>query len=219
MISGHTRLIAHLGAPTHGFRAPLIYNPYFEHVGIDAVVMPMGCGPEDFPSFLPAVARLTNFAGALVTMPRKVAVVGLLDETSVAVQVCGACNAVRRETDGRLVGDMFDGEGFVRGMERRGRAAKGASALVIGSGGVGSAIAASLAGAGLARIGLHDARPSSAEALGARLAARRPVSRAGYRNRLQRSRGIRHRRQRHAAGHGRRRPGQELPHDREPNAR
>ena len=42
-IRGTTRLIAHIGYPTHSFKAPMIYNPYFEHAGIDAVVVPMGC--------------------------------------------------------------------------------------------------------------------------------------------------------------------------------
>ena len=36
------------------------------------------------------------------------------------MNVAGACNAVRRLPDGRLVGDMFDGEGFVRGLQRKG---------------------------------------------------------------------------------------------------
>ena len=42
MISGKTTLIAHVGHPTHSFKAPLIYNPWFDRKGIDAVVMPMG---------------------------------------------------------------------------------------------------------------------------------------------------------------------------------
>ena len=42
MINGKTILIAHLGYPTESFKAPMIYNPYFEKHGIDAVVVPMG---------------------------------------------------------------------------------------------------------------------------------------------------------------------------------
>ena len=30
MISGKTTLIAHVGYPTFAFKAPLIYNPWFE---------------------------------------------------------------------------------------------------------------------------------------------------------------------------------------------
>jgi len=102
-------------------------------------------------------------------MPHKVATVGLLDEASPAVQITGACNAVRRSADGRLQGDMFDGEGFVRGLLRKGCRLEGARALVVGTGGVGSAIAASLAGAGVAGLALYDARAESAAGLGQRL--------------------------------------------------
>lgn len=174
MITGHTQLLAHLGVPTDSFKAPMIYNPWFEARGIPAVVMPMGVEPADFPAFLPMVARLRNFAGALITMPHKVAVVALLDQASPAVRICGACNAVRRDPAGRLIGDMFDGEGFVRGVLRKGRAVKGASALVVGTGGVGSAIAASLAGAGAARLALYDINADSAERLALNIRAACP---------------------------------------------
>jgi hypothetical protein len=39
MISGRTTLIARIGYPTETFKAPLIYNPYFEKAGIDCVVV------------------------------------------------------------------------------------------------------------------------------------------------------------------------------------
>jgi shikimate dehydrogenase len=174
MIRGTTTLIAHVGYPTEAFKSPMIYNPYFEQAGIDAVVMPMGVKAEDYPMVLPALFRLTNIGGALVTMPHKVTTVGLLDEVTTTVKIAGACNAILRRADGSLLGDMFDGAGFVRGVERKGRPVEGARALVVGSGGVGSAIAASLAASGLAGIGVFDANPTAAEALGARLLAHYP---------------------------------------------
>ena len=169
MISGTTTLIAHLGYPTEAFKAPMIYNPYFEKAGIDAIVMPMGVKAEDYPQVLSALFRLTNIRGALVTMPHKVTTVALLDEVTLTVKIAGSCNAILRRPDGSLLGDMFDGAGFVRGVERKGRRLTGARALVVGSGGVGSAIAASLAAAGITGIGLFDANAGAAEALGERL--------------------------------------------------
>jgi shikimate dehydrogenase len=169
MISGKTTLIAHLGYPTETFKAPMIYNPYFEKAGIDAVVVPMGVKAEDYAQVLKALFRLTNIRGALVTMPHKVTTVALLDEVTPTVQIAGSCNAILRRPDGSLLGDMFDGAGFVRGVERKGRQLKGARALVVGSGGVGSAIAASLAAAGISAIGLFDASSAAAESLGERL--------------------------------------------------
>lgn len=175
MITGTTRLIAHLGYPTESFKAPMIYNPYFEREGIDAVVVPMGCRSEDYPAFLKLVFRLSNTQGALVTMPHKVTTTGLVDEVLPTAAIAGACNAVRREADGRLTGEMFDGEGFVRGMLRKGRVIAGARALVLGSGGVGSAIAASLAKAGVSALGLYDLNSAAAEALAARLLRHYPA--------------------------------------------
>ena len=175
MINGHTELIAHIGYPTHSFKSPMIYNPYFEHAGINAVVVPMGCQTPDYPAFLKSVFSLTNIRGALITMPHKVVTVGLLDEVTATVKVAGACNAVKRLPDGRLLGDMFDGAGFVRGVLRKGQPIRGARALVVGSGGVGCAIAASLAGAGVGAITLYDVHAASADALAQRIRTEYPA--------------------------------------------
>ena len=177
MITGNTSLIAHIGYPTHSFKAPMFYNPYFENNGIDTVVVPMGCRPEHFAAFLCPLFTLTNIAGALITMPHKIATVALLDDMSPAVRIAGSCNAVRRGADGRLIGDMFDGEGFVRGMLRKGCKLDGARLLVVGAGGVGSAIAASLAAAGSAEIRLFDLNAASADGLAQRLAEHYPALR------------------------------------------
>ena len=169
MINGQTEIIAHIGYPTHTFKSPLIYNPYFESANIPAVVVPMACRSNHLTGFLPAIFGLDNVRGALITMPHKVAVVDLLDEVSLTVRMAGACNAVKKTVDGRLIGDLFDGMGFVRGLRRKGFDFLGKSALVIGTGGVGSAIAASLASTGLARMGLFDVHAPSAWALADRL--------------------------------------------------
>jgi shikimate dehydrogenase len=174
MINGHTELIAHIGYPTHTFKSPMIYNPYFNEAGINAVVVPMGCTAENYPVFLKSVFTLENIRGALITMPHKVSTLGLIDEVSANVRVAGACNAVKRLADGRLAGDMFDGAGFVRGVQRKGFVLTGKRVLVVGTGGVGSAIAASLAGAGIAAISLFDVNSAGCQALAQRLKTNYP---------------------------------------------
>jgi shikimate dehydrogenase len=169
MITGRTRLIVHLGYPTESFKAPMIYNPWFEMKGIEAVVVPIGFEPQNYPDVLKSLFRTTNVHGALVTMPHKVTTMHLVNETTTTAKIAGACNAVLRRTDGSLLGDMFDGAGFVRGVGRKGKRVAGARALVVGCGGVGSAIAASLAAAELSAIGLFDPATAAAEALADRL--------------------------------------------------
>jgi shikimate dehydrogenase len=168
-IDGNTELIAHIGYPTHSFKSPLIYNPYFEKEGINAMVVPMGCQAAHYPEFLKSIFNLTNIRGALITMPHKVTTVSLLDEVTPTVKVAGACNAVKRNEKGHLVGDMFDGSGFVRGIQRKGFKLQGQRVLVVGCGGVGSAIAASLAAENISAISLFDVNTASCEGLGQRL--------------------------------------------------
>ena len=169
MISGKTTLIAHIGYPTEAFKAPLIYNPWFDQHGIDAVVVPMGVKAEDYPTSLKSIFKFSNIHGALVTMPHKVTTVGLVDECSTTAKIAGSANAILKRPDGTLLGDMFDGTGFTRGLRRKGFVFAGAKCLVIGSGGVGSAIAASLAADGVAALSLFDTNTASAEGLASRL--------------------------------------------------
>lgn len=174
MINGNTKVIFLIGYPTHSFKAPMIYNPYFQASGINAVVVPMASKPEAYSALLRSVFSLENIGGALITMPHKMVTVDLLDEVTPTARIAGACNAVKRTADGRLLGDMFDGVGFVRAVQRKGLNLLGARALVVGSGGVGSAIAASLAAAGVGHMGVFDVNAAAAEGLAQRLQAQFP---------------------------------------------
>ena len=169
MLSGKTTLIAHIGYPTEAFKAPLIYNPWFEARGIDAMVVPMGVKAEDYAVSLRQIFRFSNVLGALVTMPHKVTTLDLADEVSVTARIAGAANALLKRTDGTLLADQFDGAGYARGVARKGFKTRGSRILIVGTGGVGSPIAASLAADGAASISLSDVNTSAAQGLAARL--------------------------------------------------
>ncbi len=62
LINGHAEFIAHIGYPTHSFTAPMIYNPWFEKVGVNAVVLPMACQAAHYPDFLRSIFRLETSA-------------------------------------------------------------------------------------------------------------------------------------------------------------
>jgi shikimate dehydrogenase len=71
LITGETMSIAHFGNPPKSFKAPTIYNPYFESIGVNAFVVPMGGKAENYPEVARATFKLTNIGGARVTMPHK----------------------------------------------------------------------------------------------------------------------------------------------------
>ena len=170
MISGKTTLIAHLGFPTFAFKAPLIYNPWFDKNGIDAVVVPMGVKAEEYPEFFRYLFKLTNIRGALVTMPHKVTtiVVGRRDHPDREGRRRGQRRAAAR---GRVVAGrpVRRRRASCAGCSARGSTSQGKKVLVVGNGGVGSPIAASLAAAGVGAISLFDPYPAASEGLADRL--------------------------------------------------
>ena len=177
-INGLTEIIAHIGYPTHSFKAPHIYNPFFAAKNVNAVVVPFAVEAIDFADFIRSLFRAKNIRGALITMPHKVATIHLADILTPTARIAGSANALKRDDTGALVADMFDGEGFVRGIQRKGFKTKGAKALVLGTGGVGSAIAASLAKAGVSQVNVSDTNASSALGLCARLRENYPQLKA-----------------------------------------
>jgi shikimate dehydrogenase len=170
-ISGMTRLYGIIGDPVVQVRSPQVYTRRFADAGIDAVLVPLHVGADEIDALLPALMRLKNLDGLLVTSPFKTNALAHADEAHSRATRTGAANALRRDKAGRWHADMFDGEGFVRGLLAKGLAVKGARALVIGCGGAGAAIAVSLADAGVARITLCDLDAVKANALAARLSA------------------------------------------------
>lgn len=177
VINGHTRLYAHIGDPIDIVRSPWIYNPWFLGQGIDASLVPMSVSRERLQVSVEALRHMANVHGLIVTMPHKVAIVGLLDSASEAVRAAGSCNAVVKRTDGTLHGDLFDGTGFVQGLLRREFTIQGARCLVIGAGGVGSAIVAALAAEDAMLVRVFDPATGNLSRLVARVAAAYPATR------------------------------------------
>ena len=77
--------------------------------------------------------------GFNVTMPCKNAVAKYVDELSPAARIIGACNTVVND-NGRLIGYMTDGSGFVRNLKENGVEVEGKNIVVLGDGGAATAI-------------------------------------------------------------------------------
>src|SRR5262245_9898133 len=110
---------------------------------------------------------MENFAGAIVSMPHKTAIVALLDELTPESRLAGAVNVIAREENGRLRGHTLDGEGFVGGLRSAGHDVTGRSCLLAGAGGAAAAIAAALAMHGCGPLPITNRTTSKAAALGA----------------------------------------------------
>jgi shikimate dehydrogenase len=175
-VDGHTRILPVIGDPIAQVRAPIIWNPLFRHNGMNAVCVPMRVPAASLRAFWDGIRGLGNLIGVVVTIPHKPSILPFLDEASPRARQIGAVNAVAIRDDGRAVGDIFDGIGFVSGLRASGQQVDGRRALIVGSGGVGSAIAFSVAESGAREVDVSDIDLTRAHSLSSRLRA------AGYRS-------------------------------------
>lgn len=171
MITGRARIYAIIGDPIDHVRTPLVFNTRFEQGQHDAVLIPLQVPLATLARTLDGFRTLGNFGGCVVTAPLKGPASQLCDVLEGNGRLAGAVNALRREPDGRLVGDLFDGLGFVAGLRAHGIEPRGKRVYVAGAGGAGTALAFALAGAGVAALTIHNRTEDKARALVERVAA------------------------------------------------
>lgn len=174
-ISGHTRVYAILADPIHHVQTPQKLNALMRRRSHDGVMVPIHVGAEGLAQVVAGLKRIRNFGGFIATVPHKTGIVSLCDELSAQAERVGAVNCVRREADGRLVGEILDGLGFVAGMRREGHEPKGRDVLLLGSGGAANAIAFALAEAGIAGLTISNRTRARSEELAQRLSQAFPT--------------------------------------------
>ncbi|MGS0744123.1 shikimate dehydrogenase family protein [Glaciimonas sp. GG7] len=172
-ISGTTRIFPVIGWPVEQVKAPTLFNAYFTQHGIDARVIPLKVKPSDYIAAVRTLMAMENVGGIFVSIPHKPMSVDAVDQPTSRALLAGACNAIYKGADGQIIGDLIDGEGFIRAFDQTcaGQPFNWATArtLVVGSGGVGCAIAASLATRGIGHVAIYDTRAAQAESLRERL--------------------------------------------------
>jgi len=178
MITGHTQLFGIIANPIAQVRTPQVLNTLFKQRGLDAILVPMQLDAAALAAAFDAFRGFTNLGGFIVTVPYKTAALGLCDEVSPLAEKIGAINSVRREKDGRLIGDMFDGRGFVKGLTAQGHDPAGRRILLAGAGGAAAAIGYALAEAGVDSLTIANRTRAKAEALAERIEAFFPSVRA-----------------------------------------
>lgn len=137
-ISGHTVLLALIGSPVGHSGSPAMYNYSFERLGLDYAYVAFDVKEDGVKQALEAM-KLFHMRGMNVTMPCKVEAAKHVDELSQAAQIIGAVNTIVNE-DGKLVGHITDGEGFVQNLRDHGVDVKGKKIAVAGGGGAATAI-------------------------------------------------------------------------------
>ncbi|WP_207388614.1 shikimate dehydrogenase family protein [Azotobacter chroococcum] len=165
MIRGSTALVGIVGSPIAQVKSPENFNAWFAGHGQNLAMLPIDLQEQSLDAFLATLRGWQNLRGCVVTVPYKQLLATRLDAVSECSAALRSVNVIRREADGRLVGDIVDGEGFLSAARRHRFEPHGKRALVVGSGGVGSAIAYSLCQGGVSRLAIADLSAERVESL------------------------------------------------------
>ncbi|MGE8322269.1 MAG: shikimate dehydrogenase family protein, partial [Pseudomonas sp.] len=164
--TGNTRLF---GDPVKQVKAPELLNKVFADEAVDAVMIAVHAKPEQLATVIRGLQVMENFAGMLITIPHKFAACEFADKVSLAAQVSGSTNAMRRNEQGVWEADNFDGVGFTLGLQRKGYELAGKRVVLAGGGGAGSSIAVALLQAEVDGLYLQEPDTVKAQSLLARL--------------------------------------------------
>lgn len=155
-ISGRTGLFALIGTPVGHSKSPLMYNYSFEKLDLDYRYLAFDITVDKVKDALSAI-KTFNIKGANVTMPCKTAVTEYMDELSPAARIIGACNTIVNE-NGKLIGHITDGVGYVRNLKENGVEVKGKKLTIMGAGGAATAIQVQCALDGAREISIFNAK-------------------------------------------------------------
>src|SRR5690606_11703528 len=174
-ITGQTRIYGILADPIYHVKTPEVMNALFKKHGVDGVLIPFHVKAASLENLVAGLRHIENFQGFIATVPHKTAMLALCDEITDMARHIGAVNCVRRQPDGRMVGAMLDGIGFVKALGTKDVDLQGMSVYLAGAGGAGSAIAFALAEAGVKHITLANRTNERAVTLMKRVKAAYPA--------------------------------------------
>ncbi|MFR7590912.1 MAG: shikimate dehydrogenase [Longibaculum sp.] len=142
-ITGYTGIYGIVANPIKHSFSPMMHNTAFQTLGIDDVYLAFEVEEEQLPDFITSV-RTLNIKGFNVSMPYKLKIMKYLDEFTKEAQLCQAVNTIKNE-NGKLIGHISDGKGFVKACEEKGWNIENQKIVVLGAGGASRAIIVSLA--------------------------------------------------------------------------
>ena len=167
--TGKADIFVMLAHPVGHAKSPGIFNEIFEKRGLDSLMVPLSCRPEDFETCWAGITAAENIRGVIISVPYKTTVFHKCSAAHDRAARVESANSVRRRADGSWYADNFDGVGFIDGLRAGGHAIAGRRVLQVGAGGAGASLAYCLAEAGAEQIRLADIDSNRARKLGERV--------------------------------------------------
>ena len=155
-ITGKTGLLGLIGSPVGHSGSPAMYNYSFQKLGIDYAYLAFDIKVEEVKKAIEAM-KTFHMRGCNVTMPCKSEAAKYMDELSPAARIIGAVNTIVNE-DGKLIGHITDGQGFIDNLRDHGVEISGKKITVFGAGGAATAIQVQAALEGAKEISIFNVK-------------------------------------------------------------
>ncbi len=142
---GSTKLYGCIADPINHVKAPTIFTSIFKKKNIDAVLVPIHTNEDDLEYVINSLKLVKNFKGMTVTIPHKKAAAKLCDYLEPDAEFTESVNWIKFDEKRKLIGNNFDGKGFITGFKSRNFLLKNKNICIFGSGGAAVSIACSIA--------------------------------------------------------------------------
>ena len=144
-INGKTKVFGVIADPIEHVKATEIYNNRWLFKDKNYVMVPIHVSPSNLDKVLNGLRSTSNFHGLCVTIPHKVELAKKCKILMPNAKQTGAVNVACFNKKRELIGENFDGEGFVSGLEAKGFSVKGKKIFISGAGGAARGIAFAMA--------------------------------------------------------------------------
>ena len=162
---GSTKIYGCLADPIEHVKAPTIFTSIFNKKNIDAVMIPIHVSKDNLGDVISSLKLIKNFHGMTITIPHKTNMVTFCDSLEPDADRTQAVNWIKFDKNRKLIGDNFDGKGFVNGFLEQKHSLVNKSIYLFGTGGAGVAIAYALANESLKKLTLINRDINKANSL------------------------------------------------------
>lgn len=153
-INGKTKLLGLIATPISHSLSPAMHNMACQELGLNYAYLAFDTGNQELEEVVKGF-RAMGVRGFNVSMPNKTKILPLLDELAPTAKFAGAVNTVVNE-NGKLIGHLTDGTGYMRALEEAGVSIKGKKMTIFGAGGAATAIAIQAAMDGAKEISIFN---------------------------------------------------------------
>ena len=142
---GSTKIYGCIADPISHVKAPTIFTSIFKKKNIDAVLVPIHINQDNLECVINSLKFVKNFEGMTVTIPHKKAIAKLCDYLEPDAEFTESVNWIKFDSKRKLIGNNFDGKGFINGFKSQNFLLKNKKICIFGAGGAAFSIACSIA--------------------------------------------------------------------------